>query len=86
MDQKRKSNNESVKKSREKKKKTIEEKTELYQQLTVKNQQLQAFLEEKKHELTQIQQTMFNNSEQVKDFSFVKDDKEAIKNFDLRNS
>lgn len=81
MDQKRKSNNESVKKSREKKKKTIEEKTELYEQL--QTTELEQFLKDKKLELTKIQQTMFANGDQ-KDFSFVENDKEFIKRFELK--
>lgn len=84
MEQRRKNNNESVKKSREKKKKTIEEKTELYEQLKVKTQQLEQLVGEKKLELEKIQQTMFNG-ERVKDFGFIQDDRELIKNFDLKN-
>ena len=82
---KRKNNNESVRKSREKKKKTIEEKTEMYEKLKEETAELEQFLKDKKVELAKIQQTMFN-ADIVKDFSFVQDDKEIINKFDLKKA
>ena len=83
MDTKRKSNNESVKKSRNKKKKEIEDKAKLHEDLARKAIEIEQVLSDQKDEIKKIQTLLFNSKQEKRDFTFVKDGRNFIEYFEL---